>query len=110
MTGTGNHWPFLYQGREKEPDDPGPYYYSGSGQFYSPQLVRSLSETSQTSSSGTGGPPQSQSRLRGSSSAIRRVGIGLWKFIGVPETGWRNFSSLEWRASRRAGSVVAPYL
>jgi hypothetical protein len=28
---------------EKEFTDPAPYYYSGSGQFYSPQLVRSLS-------------------------------------------------------------------
>jgi hypothetical protein len=42
---------------EKEFTDPAPYYYSGGGQFYSPQLVRSLSETGQTSSSGPGGGP-----------------------------------------------------
>jgi len=42
---------FLYQGVEQEFFD-APYYYTGSGQFYSPQLVRSLSETNQTSSSG----------------------------------------------------------
>jgi hypothetical protein len=28
---------------EKEFTDPAPYYCTGSGQFYSPQLVRSLS-------------------------------------------------------------------
>jgi hypothetical protein len=56
-TGTPNDWPFQYKGMEKEFTDPAPYYYSGSGQFYSPQLVRSLSETGQTSSSGTGGGP-----------------------------------------------------
>ena len=39
---------------EKEFTDPAPYYYNGNGQFYSPQMVRSLSETSQTSSSGFG--------------------------------------------------------
>ncbi len=57
MSGTANDWPFQYQGMEKEFTDPAPYYYSGGGQFYSPQLVRSLSETGQTSSSGTGGGP-----------------------------------------------------
>jgi hypothetical protein len=56
-TGTPNDWPFQYQGMEKEFTDPAPYYYSGSGQFYSPQLVRSLSETGQTSSSGNNGGP-----------------------------------------------------
>ena len=56
-TGAANEWPFQYQGREKEFTDPGPYYYSGSGQFYSPQFVRSLSETGQTSSSGPSGGP-----------------------------------------------------
>ncbi len=48
-TGTPNEWPFQYQGREKQFTDPGPYYYTGSGQFYSPQFVRSLSEAGQTS-------------------------------------------------------------
>ncbi len=42
---------------EQELSDPAPYYYTGGGQFYSTQLVRSLSETSQTSSQGTGGGP-----------------------------------------------------
>jgi hypothetical protein len=55
VSGTANDWPFQYQGMEKEFTDPAPYYYSGSGQFYSPQLVRSLSETGQTSGSGPGG-------------------------------------------------------
>ncbi len=55
--GAANDWPFLYQGGEKEVSDPGPLYYSGGGQFYSPQLVRSLSETSQTSSQGNNGGP-----------------------------------------------------
>jgi YD repeat-containing protein len=36
VSGTANDWPFLYQGMEKESTDPGPYYYSGGGQFYSP--------------------------------------------------------------------------
>ena len=57
LGGTANNWPFLYQGAEKEFTDPGTYYYTGGGQFYSPQLVRSPSETSQTSSQGTGGGP-----------------------------------------------------
>ena len=54
LSGTTNYWPFLYNGLEKEFSDPGPFYYSGTGQFYSPQLVRSLSEVGQTSSSGPG--------------------------------------------------------
>src|SRR5277367_5453104 len=41
---------------------------------------------------------------------VRRVGSALWKFIGVPETGWRKVSSHEWSARRCAVSVVAPYL
>ena len=44
VSGTANDWPFLINGIEQELTDPQPYYYSGSGQFYSPQLVRSLSE------------------------------------------------------------------
>ena len=60
VSGTANDWPFQYKGMEKEFTDPGTYYYSGGGQFYSPQLVRSLSETTATSSSGTGGPPPRQ--------------------------------------------------
>ena len=57
--GTTNDWPFLYHGIEQEFVD-APYYYSGSGQFYSPQLVRSLSEAGQTGSSGTGGGPSAR--------------------------------------------------
>jgi len=60
VSGTSNYWPFQYQGMEKEPDDPSTYYYTGSGQFYSPQLVRSLSEVGQTSSQGSGGAPPNQ--------------------------------------------------
>lgn len=59
MGGTTNDWPFLYHGIEQEFVD-APYYYSGSGQFYSPQLARSLSEAGQTGSSGTGGPSARQ--------------------------------------------------
>jgi len=55
LSGSGNYWPFLYHGMEKEFSDPTPYYYTGNGQFYSAQLVRSLSEVGQTSSSGPGG-------------------------------------------------------
>jgi hypothetical protein len=50
-SGAANEWPFQYQGMEKEFTDPGPYYYTGSGQFYSPQFIRSLSEAGQTSTS-----------------------------------------------------------
>jgi hypothetical protein len=59
-SGTANEWPFQYKGKEKEFTDPAPYYYSGSGQFYSPQFVRSLTEAGQTSAEGPGGPPPSQ--------------------------------------------------
>jgi hypothetical protein len=45
---------------EKEFTDPGSYYYSGSGQFYSPQFVRPLSEAGETGASGTGGPGPNQ--------------------------------------------------
>jgi hypothetical protein len=50
-TGSANDWPFQYQGMEKEFTDPSTYYYTGGGQFYSPQLSRSLSEVGETSSS-----------------------------------------------------------
>jgi hypothetical protein len=52
-SGAANEWPFQYQGMEKEFTDPGPYYYTGSGQFYSPQFVRSLSEAGETSTRGS---------------------------------------------------------
>ena len=54
-SGTANEWPFQYLGREKQFTDPAPYYYSGSGQFYSPQFARSLTEAGETSAGGTGG-------------------------------------------------------
>jgi hypothetical protein len=38
VSGTANDWPFQYQGMEKEFTDPAPYYYTGSGQFYSPHI------------------------------------------------------------------------
>ena len=41
-SGAANEWPFQYKGMEKEFTDPGMYYYTGDGQFYSPQFVRSL--------------------------------------------------------------------
>ncbi len=55
VSGTANAWPFQYQGMEKEFTDPGPYYYTGGGQFYSAQIMRSPSETGETSSQGSGG-------------------------------------------------------
>ena len=59
LSGATTFWPFLHHGMEQEALDP-PYYYSGGGQFYSPQLVRSLSEVGQTSSQGSGGPSPNQ--------------------------------------------------
>jgi hypothetical protein len=50
-SGAANEWPFQFQGMEKEFTDPALYYYAGSGQFYSPQMVRSLSEAGEISSS-----------------------------------------------------------
>ena len=51
LSGATNLWPFLYKGMEQESID-APYYYTGSGQFYSPQLTRSLSEAGETGSQG----------------------------------------------------------
>jgi hypothetical protein len=43
---------------EQEGVDPYPhYYYTGNGQFYNTQMVRSLSEVGQTGTSGPGGGP-----------------------------------------------------
>jgi len=36
----GGQLAFLNQGVEKEFTDPGPLYYSGGGQFYSPRIMR----------------------------------------------------------------------
>src|SRR5208282_3434574 len=41
--------------------------------------------------------------------ALSLLGSSLRNSIGASETGWRNFSSHEWSASRRAGSLRAPY-
>jgi hypothetical protein len=52
QSGTANtFWPFLYRGGEQEFID-APYYYSGGGQFYSPQIVRTLSGMDQSPASG----------------------------------------------------------
>jgi hypothetical protein len=66
---------------EEEFNDPAPYYYSGSGQFYSPQLVRSLSETGQTSSSGTGG---------GGGNSDASTNVPVLPIIGIAEF-WASF-------------------
>ncbi len=66
----------MREGREKEPGDPGPLYYSGGGQFYSPQLVRSLSEQGQTSSNGSGGgPPGNAIAAPSGSSGVPSAGL-----------------------------------
>ena len=58
LTGTANQWPFLYHGMEQEGVDEFPhYYYTGNGQFYNTQMVRSLSEVGETGSQGTCGGP-----------------------------------------------------
>ena len=76
VSGTANDWPFLYQGMEKEYTDPGTYYYSGGGQFYSPQLVRSLSETSATSTSGSNSGPAGNAIARPSGSGGVPTAVG----------------------------------
>jgi hypothetical protein len=78
LNGQANNWPFLYQGVEKEFTDPGPLYCSGGGQFYSSQLVRSLSETGQTSTSGPATGPSGSGgggSGRGSSGGASRSGL-----------------------------------
>jgi hypothetical protein len=96
-SGTANDWPFQYQGMEKEFTDPAPYYYNGTGQFYSPQLARSLSETSQTSSQGFGGSPAGSAIARpsGSNSGFHSgnvwqaaaAGAAFGALVGTPEGG-----------------------
>ena len=76
VSGTANDWPFLYQGMEKEYTDPSTYYYSGGGQFYSPQLVRSLSETSATSTSGSNSGPAGNAIARPSGSGGVPTAVG----------------------------------
>jgi hypothetical protein len=58
LSGTYNEWSFLYHGMEQEGADPFPYYYyTGNGQFYNSQMVRSLSEAGETGTSGPGSGP-----------------------------------------------------
>src|SRR5208283_4050856 len=59
---------------------------------------------------GPGDAHFARATARGSISAISRLGIALRNSIETPDTGWQNFSSHEWSASRRAGSLLAPYL
>src|SRR5258708_5152059 len=81
QSGTTNpFWPFLYHGIEQEFFD-APYYYTGSGQFYSPQLVRSLSEGGQTSSSGSGSSPSGSGRGASGSSGASRAGLSPLEHI-----------------------------
>ena len=62
--GASTNWPFLFEGGEHEFTDPGSLYYDGSGNYYNPQIMRSLSETSQTSSSGNNGGPSGNAIAR----------------------------------------------
>jgi hypothetical protein len=83
-TGSANDWPFQYQGMEKEFTDPSTYYYTGSGQFYSPQLSRSLSEVGETSSSQGACPSGNATGARSGSSGF---GISFPSSVGAePET------------------------
>jgi hypothetical protein len=105
-SGTPNDWPFQYQGMEKEFTDPAPYYYSGGGQFYSPQLVRSLSETGQTSSSGPGGGP-SGSAIAGPSGG----GGGGFSITGQLQNGGESIGvGLGAQVAESIGEDVASYL
>jgi len=40
---------------------------------------------------------------------VNPPGIGLLKVISTPVTGWGKRSSPAWSASRRSGSLCAPY-
>jgi hypothetical protein len=83
-SGAANDWPFQYNGMEKEFTDPSTYYYTGSGQFYSPQLSRSLSEVGETSSSQGACPSGNAIRARSGSSGF---GISFPSSVGAePET------------------------
>jgi hypothetical protein len=84
-SGTANDWPFQYQGMEKEFTDPAPYYYNGNGQFYSPQMVRSLSEAGQTSAGGTGGGPAGNAVARpaGSQPSFNTKNVEVGASIGA---------------------------
>jgi hypothetical protein len=83
-TGSANDWPFQYQGMEKEFTDPSTYYYTGGGQFYSPQLSRSLSEVGETSSSQGACP---SGNAIGAHSGSSGFGISFPSSVGAePET------------------------
>jgi hypothetical protein len=89
VSGASNFWPFQYDGMEQEYID-APYYYSGSGQFYSPRLMRSLSEVGQTSSQSAGG-------LAGNAVASPSGGSGI-NPVSTAEAG-----------SRAAGAGIGAY-
>jgi hypothetical protein len=57
VTGSANSWPFLFDGSEHEFLDPANLYHKGAGNFYDPQIARSLSEAGETGTSGPGGGP-----------------------------------------------------
>jgi hypothetical protein len=69
---------------EKEPYDPGPLYYSGGGQFYSSKLVRSLSETGQTSTSGPATGPSGGGGGGSGRSGASRSGLSPFGDIASP--------------------------
>ena len=107
-SGTANDWPFQYQGMEKEITDGWGLYYSGGGQFYSPVMVRSLSETSQTSSSGTGGPSGNSIAAPsggGGPNVGRNAAIGT--AAGAPFGGLAVLSLL-WVADGATGGSATP--
>jgi hypothetical protein len=108
-SGTANDWPFQYHGMEKEFNDPTPYYYSGSGQFYSPQMVRSLSEAGQTSSSGSGSGPSGNS-IAGPSGSGPDVGrnAAIASGPGVATAAALAALSYMWGVDIGSGGILTP--
>ena len=86
-------WPFLSHGLEQEFID-APYYYTGAGQFYSPQLVRSLSQVGQTSSSGPGPSGNSIGRPSGGGGES----FGKW-LAGDVEGNAESFAGFNYNSS-----------
>lgn len=104
VSGTTNvFWPFLYHGMEQEFLD-APYYYTGSGQFYSPQMVRSLSETGQTSSSGAGGGPSGHGGGGGGGGGSNPF---LPSYNPFPTSGSQLAGDLQFEAESAAAGLVA---
>ena len=117
LSGTPNSWPFLFKGLEKEFTDPGPFYYSGAGQFYSPQLVRSLSQVGQTSSSGPGGGGFSPagmaiSRPSGSGGGLspQSVGNDSQQALQVGTDIYQSFNALKPFLGKEASDALAAYV